>query len=637
MNVDNATYGTVTKTSADIENGSSITINGNALTIGGTTIHAYPAQATAQYSYEFAGWVGVTDGSKLNKDLIVYAMFTRSINQYTIKFEEGNANGSVDVESVNAPYGTLVEIQGNVITIGATTITATGKGLDVASSKEWVFDYWEGAISVVDGNATIKAYFKGVERRVNITIKTNNAEYGLICEDNETTKAQFEFAIGYGNVVELMNGEIYYGNYYSAVPEDASAQYTYTFVGWFVGDVAFETDNITEDTIIEARFERSVNDYTITINSNNEAYGTVTLNKIENVVYGTKIKATDNLLVIGAHTVVANVADLSPRYEYKFIDWTISSNVVNGDVTITANFEQVERVFKVTVVVNDENGGTISGYLDPITVNYGATIIVSDNTITIDGTTITATAKEGYRFVEWQGVVGAVNNDITITAAFIKQVSVTFATWCDAGEGEYPSNTGFTTDAVIEFGDKYGNHDTFSIMVDLGTVVKVEKNRLTVGDIVLDFAVGSGWRCFGAMYHFAPGEHNGWNDSEWLELDDYSVSNSSVVSEYYGSGFTMELYLRKDPIVVTFSSSGSTTFSSNEVETFAGLKLVAIMDGYMVIAIKIGDVRVDFSSPVDVGNIAFNDYNYSQMPLPAVLNEFNEYYLISGTYITCYG
>lgn len=139
--------------------------------------------------------------------------------------------------------------------------------------------------------------------------------------------------------------------------------------------------------------------YTVTAAVNNETMGTASLDK-EGPEYkeGTELTAT---------------AKVKDEGKYEFVNWTSGDEVVskdaeytftvNKDMQLTANFQAkedpeepqppkppvTEDTFKLNVTVNDDKMGTVK--LDPAKVSYEA------------GETVKAiaTAKEGYKFLNW--------------------------------------------------------------------------------------------------------------------------------------------------------------------------------------------------------------------------------------------
>ncbi|MBQ6043758.1 MAG: InlB B-repeat-containing protein [Clostridia bacterium] len=84
------------------------------------------------------------------------------------------------------------------------------------------------------------------------------------------------------------------------------------------------------------------------------------------------------------------------------------------NVTLHAQWTQQ----KFTVTISAGSGGSVSP-TSVANVPYGTTISVSSNTLTINGTTVTATANSNYEFDKWSVSNGAtVTSAMTITASF---------------------------------------------------------------------------------------------------------------------------------------------------------------------------------------------------------------------------
>ena len=124
--------------------------------------------------------------------------------------------------------------------------------------------------------------------------------------------------------------------------KSATAQYTYTFSGWkpTVWPISKKTD-------FKAQFDSTVNEYDITIAPNDNDYGTVDENSIDNVPYGTKIAINeeDYTLVIGEWDDAVVVTG-TPAEWYNIVNWTDDLGeplpaTVGGDLSIVAVFEQL--------------------------------------------------------------------------------------------------------------------------------------------------------------------------------------------------------------------------------------------------------------------------------------------------------
>ena len=85
--------------------------------------------------------------------------------------------------------------------------------------------------------------------------------------------------------------------------------------------------------------------FTVTVNSNNNSYGTVDKSSVTNVANNTSISASSNVLTVGSTTVTATPAAQDANYTYAFNNWTgiPTGGKVTADVTVTANFTRTAR------------------------------------------------------------------------------------------------------------------------------------------------------------------------------------------------------------------------------------------------------------------------------------------------------
>ena len=126
----------------------------------------------------------------------------------------------------------------------------------------------------------------------------------------------------------------------------------------------------------------------------------------------------------------------SGRYYYK--EYIIKDDIAIG----TVNASQTINTYTVTIGVNNSEYGSISG--TTITdVPYGTVISTTDNTITINGTTITATPfsptnKYIYEFTNWTIAGTTIEGATTITANF-EAIVKTFTVTIGVNNSEYGS------------------------------------------------------------------------------------------------------------------------------------------------------------------------------------------------------
>ena len=173
----------------------------------------------------------------------------------------------------------------------------------------------------------------------------------------------------------------------------------YEFVNWTVGDeeVSKKAEykfTVDKDMELKANFKAKdpvEETFTVKVKANDDKMGTVAVDPVkENYAKG------DTVIVIA-----------EAKEGYEFVNWTSEGKVfsdsaayefaVEKDMELTANFKAKEEpkppvtedTFKLNVTVNDDKMGTVK--LDPAKESYKAGDVV----------TATATAKDGYKFVNW--------------------------------------------------------------------------------------------------------------------------------------------------------------------------------------------------------------------------------------------
>lgn len=83
----------------------------------------------------------------------------------------------------NVPYGTEVFIQGNVLTINGTKVSATPS--DPTAQYTFVFDSWSGipADHILREPVTVTAGFRAIVRTYTVTFDVNEKEWGTVGRD----------------------------------------------------------------------------------------------------------------------------------------------------------------------------------------------------------------------------------------------------------------------------------------------------------------------------------------------------------------------------------------------------------------------------------------------------------------------
>jgi hypothetical protein len=209
----------------------------------------------------------------------------------------------------------------------------------------------------------------------------------FLCVDNITIVEGINQSTGSGNF-----------NYGETCVVTATPNTDYNFVNWTENGTAVSSDatysfTVTGNRDLVANFSQTLPTYyTIGVTASPEAGGTVT----------------------GADTYVeGSTATLTATANegYTFTNWTKNGSVVSTNdtysFTVTADANYVANftlnTYTITALVNPENAGTVTG---AGVYNHG------------DGVILTATANEGYEFVNWteNGNVVCVSTTCTSTA-----------------------------------------------------------------------------------------------------------------------------------------------------------------------------------------------------------------------------
>ena len=378
---------------------------------------------------------------KITGNLVV--TYSEEIQTFTVQIESSNSEyGSINQSSITVEYGTRIAVDGNTLTIGEYTITATPTADN--PTYDYVFVNWTNAVSEVTGDITITANFERTMDEYVVSIVVNNASYGTVSKASVIVNYNTPITVD-GNKLTINGQEII------ATATAGDAQYTYTFTGW-----TNATDPITEDREITANFTRETNTYTVSIQSKNTRYGTVDKSSVT-VEYGTEITVSGNTITIGDTTITATPSISTAQYSYSFASWSTGNTTVTGEITITATFTQAVQTY--TVTWKNWDGSTLE--TDTL-VPYGTTPEYNGETPTRD-----ETASHSYTFTGWDQELSPVTGDVTYIAQF-EQVYVLPYEINEAGE--ITKYTGSATEVVIP--------SSYSMLED-GTIIEGSDHTIT--------------------------------------------------------------------------------------------------------------------------------------------------------------
>ena len=384
--------------------------------------HAEPTkQATAEYTYTFAGWtpavVAVTGNATYK------ATFNATKNKYLITFR--NDDGTV-LKSEEVEYGVMPVAPANPTKVST-------------AQYDYTFAGWTPAVAIVTQAATYTATYTSTLREYLVTflnedntvISSKNYKYGETpiapADPVKQNTAEYTYTFnGWDNAIAQVQGPQTYkatftatkNSYtitwqnedgslidqaiveYGQIPAHANpvkqntAEYTYTFAGWTPAVVA-----VTGDATYKATFTATKNSYTITWQNED---GSLIDQAI--VEYGQ----------IPAHAdpVKLNTAE----YTYTFSGWTPTVVAVTGNATYKATFTATKNSY--TITWQDENGSLI----DQTTVEYGQ-IPAHADPVKLN------TAEYTYTFSGWTPTVVAVTGNATYRATFSATKNSYTITW----------------------------------------------------------------------------------------------------------------------------------------------------------------------------------------------------------------
>ena len=344
--------------------------------VSGSGTYDYGSKATltasAATGYTFMGWfntsgtsVGTSTTYTINSvtaAVTVYARFQK--NWYTVTYTRGTGVNSLSKTSERVAYNGTVTSE--------TAVASTGY-----NSPTWTKSSGTGLLSVSAGKATLSAIQSNCTLVASATINsytisyTKNANIASISKTSET--------VNYGGTATCT----------ATLPAN-TAQYTYSFGGWYEGStrvgtaLALSVENITAARTFEARGVATVNKYTLTV-VNGSGSGTYN--------YGTKVTIT-------ASTIEGKT----------FSKWSDGVTTASREVTVTANATYTAEYTTNTYTVTYVKGtgiATISKTSE--TVSWGA-----------NATGCTATVTTGYTFDGWYNGGTRVSTSLTYAPTNVK-------------------------------------------------------------------------------------------------------------------------------------------------------------------------------------------------------------------------
>ena len=288
------------------------------------TYSGTPAKAaTAQYTYTFTGWKSSADEQVYataelplmgTSDVTYTATFESSTREYAITFDW--ANGSKTVQQQVA-YGTVPTYSGETPT----------KAADVQYT--YTFDKWTPELVAVSGDATYTA-----------TYTTTTKEYAITFKNYDGTELQ-KTDVAYGATPE----------YTGETPTRANEGLTkYTFNGWTPAVTA-----VTGEATYTATYSSQEVGYTLTVASNNDAWGTAAITGEQKAKYAEGEEVT---------------IEATKNAGYHFVQWSDGDNTNPRTITMDEDKELTAEFAANFHLVDDRTEGdtwytTYNNLIDP--------------------------------------------------------------------------------------------------------------------------------------------------------------------------------------------------------------------------------------------------------------------------------
>ena len=395
--------------------GTIITVADNVITLSDrATTYTATKAIDDGYSYSFDSW-SVENNTTITSDLTITATFNKVANTYNVDL---HLDGGI-VNSVGWAYkdsqDPLCDIVTNTYTYGnSLTLPTPTKAIGLT---QYSFVGWytgNGTPSWGDKVELILATQYG-----DITLYARWSSQYVISFNQNTTD----------EVTGMPDNGMVEPNDPFTIPNATPQRTGYTFSSWNTlatgeGGTTYnpgdEIEHVTASTILYARW--TVNQYDITFVDDD---GSTVLKAATKYNYGTL--AAD--IVKPDDPTKASTA----QYSYTFAGWTPAVANVTGDATYRATYTPTLNNYTVTIVVNYEDAGSVD-VTSVENVPYGTTISSSNNTVTINGTLVTATtnadnAQYEYSFSSWTNGTATVVGATTVTANFARTTKSYTVTW----------------------------------------------------------------------------------------------------------------------------------------------------------------------------------------------------------------
>lgn len=382
--------------------GTAITVDGNKLTINGTTVTATPGA-----HYHFGSW-SKTSGT-ITADTTITANF--AIDTCNVRFYVSPNGGTSDKPVVTVDYGTTFTASGDVMTF------SDGQTVTAIPLSGYLFSHWSTSSGTVTRTTGITMYFTK-QTYTHTAYLYYNANGGSGAPSTQSASTTTESSTPSGSRTFTIS---------STTPSKSG----YDFLGWSTSSSATSASYQPGSTI-SVSYGSSKTLYAVWEVSKQYYYARLYYDA--NGGSGAPSTQSDSIYASSASgSKTFTISSTKPtRSGYDFLGWSTSSTAASASYsagsTISVSYGSSKRLYAVwekvpTYTVSFVTSG--SGTVNPTSVSgvpKGTVVTASGNVLTINGTTVTATPAKGYRFDYWVGVTSGstkIISDTVFTARFI--------------------------------------------------------------------------------------------------------------------------------------------------------------------------------------------------------------------------
>ena len=342
-------------------NGALATLTRNNEIMGSATI----VNGTCNITFTAPGTSGIATLTVFGYNKITYIaeidIMQGGTQQYTVNVSANPANGGTVTGGGNYQVGQSCTVTATANS-GYTFINWSENGTIVSTQPSYTF--------VVNGNRTLVANFQALPQNYTISVSANPTNGGTVT--------------GGGTYQQGQQCTVH-----------ATANTGYTFTNWT------ENGNVVSTQA----------NYTFTVNSNRTLVANFTLQQFTITALVDPSQWAGVVEGGGVYTYGQSCTlTATPTVPYIFVNWTkngiqVSTNAtytftVTESATYVAHF--VVETFTITALANPTEGGVVTG---------------SGTYEMLDECTVTATANEGYNFVNWTENGNVVSNEAAYTFA----------------------------------------------------------------------------------------------------------------------------------------------------------------------------------------------------------------------------